>query len=112
VSPSMSRPGEVGPDPAGASSPGKVVHAKTDPDAGPRGITAFPIEKGMPGFAQSAPFDTAPGREGQGVSVLMSGRDFERVVLSGGCMDLFTPCLHERRHERRARLCPRRGGRL
>ena len=82
-----------------------VVYAKTDPDAGPRGMTAFIIEKSMVGFSTSAhfdklgmrgsntaelifedvevPFENVLGEEGRGVNVLMSGLDYERVVLSG-----------------------------
>ena len=82
-----------------------VVYAKTDPDAGSRGITAFLIEKEMTGFSTSAhfdklgmrgsntaelifdnvevPFENVLGEEGKGVNVLMSGLDYERVVLSG-----------------------------
>ena len=82
-----------------------VVYAKTDPDAGPRGMTAFLIEKEMTGFSTSAhfdklgmrgsntaevifdnlevPFENVLGEEGKGVNVLMSGLDYERVVLSG-----------------------------
>ncbi len=82
-----------------------VVYAKTDPDAGPRGMTAFLIEKSMAGFSTSAhfdkmgmrgsntaelifedvevPFENVLGEEGRGVNVLMSGLDYERVVLSG-----------------------------
>jgi isovaleryl-CoA dehydrogenase len=82
-----------------------VVYAKTDPEAGPRGMTAFLIEKEMTGFSTSAhfdklgmrgsntaelvfdnvevPFENVLGEEGKGVNVLMSGLDYERVVLSG-----------------------------
>lgn len=82
-----------------------VVYAKTDPDAGSRGMTAFLIEKEMTGFSTSAhfdklgmrgsntaelifdnvevPFENVLGEEGKGVNVLMSGLDYERVVLSG-----------------------------
>ncbi|KAF0677534.1 acyl-CoA dehydrogenase family protein [Profundibacterium mesophilum] len=103
-----------------------VVYAKTDPDAGSRGITAFLIEKDMPGFSQSehfdklgmrgsntvelvfegteVPYDAILGEEGGGARVLMSGLDFERVVLSGiglgimaGCMDEIMPYLAQRR---------------
>ena len=102
-----------------------VVYAKTDPTAGSRGITAFIIEKDMPGFSQSdhfdklgmrgsntvelvfqdceVPFDNILGEEGQGVKVLMSGLDYERVVLSGigtgimaACLDEIMPYLVER----------------
>jgi isovaleryl-CoA dehydrogenase len=82
-----------------------VVYAKTDPEAGARGITAFIVEKAMRGFSTSphfdklgmrgsntaelifedveVPFENVLGQEGQGVRVLMSGLDYERVVLSG-----------------------------
>jgi len=103
-----------------------VVYAKTDPDAGARGITAFLIEKTMTGFSTSphfdklgmrgsntaelifedveVPFENVLGEEGKGVRVLMSGLDFERVVLSGigtgimaACMDEVMPYLAERK---------------
>ncbi len=103
-----------------------VVYAKTDPEAGPRGITAFIIEKTMKGFSTSPHFDklgmrgsnTAElvfedvevpeenvlGKVNEGVKVLMSGLDYERVVLSGiglgimaACMDEVMPYMHERR---------------
>ena len=103
-----------------------VVYAKTDPTAGSRGITAFIIEKDMPGFSQSdhfdklgmrgsntvelvfqdceVPFDNILGEEGQGAKVLMSGLDYERVVLSGigtgimaACLDEIMPYLVERK---------------
>ncbi|PID60348.1 MAG: acyl-CoA dehydrogenase [Gammaproteobacteria bacterium] len=103
-----------------------VVYAKTDPDAGARGMTAFLIEKSMPGFSQSnhfdklgmrgsntvelvfdgvnVPFENVLGEEGRGVRVLMSGLDYERVVLSGigtgimaACLDEIMPYLVERR---------------
>ncbi|TNE58342.1 MAG: isovaleryl-CoA dehydrogenase [Alphaproteobacteria bacterium] len=102
-----------------------VVYAKTDPEAGPRGITAFLIEKGMAGFSTAqkldklgmrgsntcelvfedceVPYENVIGEEGKGVNVLMSGLDYERVVLSGGplgimaaCMDAVVPYVHER----------------
>ena len=102
-----------------------VVYAKTDPGAGPRGITAFLIEKGFKGFSTAqkldklgmrgsntcelvfqdceVPEDNVLGEVGRGVNVLMSGLDFERAVLSGGplgimaaCMDVVLPYLHER----------------
>ncbi|HSS64437.1 MAG TPA: acyl-CoA dehydrogenase family protein, partial [Gammaproteobacteria bacterium] len=102
-----------------------VVYAKTDPGAGPRGITAFLIEKGFKGFSTAqkldklgmrgsntcelvfedceVPEENVLGGEGRGVSVLMSGLDYERVVLSGGplgimknCMDIVLPYVHER----------------
>ena len=103
-----------------------VVYAKTDPAAGSKGITAFIIEKDMPGFSQSdhfdklgmrgsntvelvfqdceVPFDNILGEEGQGAKVLMSGLDYERVVLSGigtgimaACLDEIMPYLVERK---------------
>jgi isovaleryl-CoA dehydrogenase len=94
-----------------------VVYAKTDPEAGAKGITAFLIEKGMAGFSTSPHFDklgmrgsnTAElvfenvavpaenilGAEGQGVRVLMSGLDYERVVLSGIGLGIMAACLDE-----------------
>lgn len=103
-----------------------VVYAKTDLDAGVRGITAFLVEKGMPGFTTAQKLDklgmrgsntcelvfencAVPaanilGQLNQGVQVLMSGLDFERIVLSGGplgimsaCLDEVLPYLHERK---------------
>jgi isovaleryl-CoA dehydrogenase len=103
-----------------------VVYAKTDPEAGSRGITAFLIEKAMKGFSTSphfdklgmrgsntaelvfqdveVPFENVLGEEGRGVAVLMSGLDYERVVLSGigiglmhAILDHVMPYLHERR---------------
>lgn len=103
-----------------------VVYAKTDPEAGSKGITAFIVEKTMPGFSTSKHFDklgmrgsnTAElifdnvevpaenmlGAEGKGVRVLMSGLDYERVVLSGigtgimaACLDEVMPYMVERR---------------
>jgi isovaleryl-CoA dehydrogenase len=103
-----------------------VVYAKTDPDAGPRGITAFLVERQMKGFSTSkpfhklgmrgsntgelvfedceVPFENVLGEEGKGVNVLMSGLDYERVVLSGigigimhACLDHVVPYLHERK---------------
>ena len=102
-----------------------VVYAKTDPDAGPRGITAFLIETSMAGFSTAqkldklgmrgsntcelifenceVPYENVLGEEGGGVNVLMSGLDYERVVLAGGplgimaaCMDVVVPYVHER----------------
>ncbi|MDR6759817.1 alkylation response protein AidB-like acyl-CoA dehydrogenase, partial [Mycoplana sp. BE70] len=103
-----------------------VVYAKTDPEAGPRGITAFLVEKGFAGFSTAQKLDklgmrgsntcelvfadcavsaeNVLGGEGRGVNVLMSGLDYERVVLSGGslgimaaCLDVVVPYVHERR---------------
>ncbi|MGH1445602.1 MAG: isovaleryl-CoA dehydrogenase [Cognatishimia sp.] len=102
-----------------------VVYAKTDPEAGSKGITAFIIEKDMAGFSVSphfdklgmrgsntaelifenveVPFENILGEEGRGVRVLMSGLDYERVVLSGigtgimaACLDEVMPYLKER----------------
>jgi isovaleryl-CoA dehydrogenase len=102
-----------------------IVYAKTDPDAGPRGITAFIIERGFEGFSTAqkldklgmrgsdtgelvfqdceVPSENVLGEEGKGVSVLMSGLDYERAVLSGGplgimqaCLDTVVPYVHER----------------
>jgi isovaleryl-CoA dehydrogenase len=103
-----------------------VVYAKTDPAAGPRGITAFLIEKGMKGFSTAqkldklgmrgsdtcelvftdceVPEENVLGKVGEGVRILMSGLDFERVVLAAGplgimqaCLDAVMPYVHERR---------------
>ncbi len=102
-----------------------IVYGKTDPDAGPRGITAFLIERGMAGFSTAqkldklgmrgsdtcelifedceVPFENVLGEEGKGVEVLMSGLDYERVVLAGGplgimqaCLDIVLPYVHDR----------------
>ncbi len=94
-----------------------VVYAKTDPDAGSKGITAFLVEKSMPGFSQSkhfdklgmrgsntvelvfedceVPYENILGEEGKGVRVLMSGLDYERVVLSGIGCGIMAACLDE-----------------
>ena len=94
-----------------------VVYAKTDPKAGSRGITAFLIEKSMTGFSTSphfdklgmrgsntaelifedveVPFDNVLGDEGRGAAVLMSGLDYERVVLSGIGTGIMASCLDE-----------------
>ncbi len=103
-----------------------VVYAKTDPNAGPKGITAFLIEKGFKGFSTAqkldklgmrgsntcelvfqdceVPEDNVLGEVGKGVHVLMSGLDFERAVLAGGplglmqsCLDVAVPYVHERK---------------
>jgi isovaleryl-CoA dehydrogenase len=103
-----------------------VVYAKTDPNAGPRGITAFLIEKGFRGFSThqkldklgmrgsdtcelvfedcEVPEENVLGEVGRGVRILMSGLDYERVVLSAGplgimqaCLDVALPYVHERR---------------
>jgi isovaleryl-CoA dehydrogenase len=94
-----------------------VVYAKTDPEAGSKGITAFIVEKSMQGFSQSphfdklgmrgsntvelvfdnveVPFENILGQEGAGVRVLMSGLDYERVVLSGIGLGIMAACLDE-----------------
>ena len=94
-----------------------VVYAKTDPEAGSKGITAFLIEKTMKGFSTSphfdklgmrgsntgelifedaeVPFENVLGQEGRGVAVLMSGLDYERVVLSGIGTGIIAACLDE-----------------
>ncbi|MFQ8433364.1 isovaleryl-CoA dehydrogenase [Amaricoccus sp. W119] len=102
-----------------------IVYAKTDPEAGPRGITALIIERDMAGFSTAqkldklgmrgsntcelvfqdclVPFENVLGEEGKGVNVLMSGLDYERVVLAAGplgimaaAMDIVVPYIHER----------------
>lgn len=102
-----------------------VIYAKTDPNAGPRGITAFLVERDFPGFSRAqkldklgmrssntcelvfedceVPAENILGKEGEGVRVLMSGLDYERLVLSGGplgimqsCMDIVVPHIHDR----------------
>jgi isovaleryl-CoA dehydrogenase len=103
-----------------------VVYAKTDLNAGSRGMTAFLVEKHFKGFSVAqkldklgmrgshtgelvfqdciVPMENVLGGVGQGVNVLMSGLDFERTVLSGGplgimqaCMDLVVPYVHDRK---------------
>jgi isovaleryl-CoA dehydrogenase len=103
-----------------------VVYAKTDPGSGARGITAFIVERGFPGFSTAqkldklgmrgsdtcelifenceVPADNVLGTVGSGVNVLMSGLDYERVVLAAGplgimqaCMDVVLPYVHDRR---------------
>jgi isovaleryl-CoA dehydrogenase len=103
-----------------------VIYAKTDSDKGPHGITAFIVERDSAGFSQGAkldklgmrgsntcelifedvevPAENILGGENQGVKVLMSGLDYERVVLSGGptgimqaCLDIVVPYVHERK---------------
>ena len=103
-----------------------VVYAKTDPAAGPRGMTAFLIEKTFPGFSASpkldklgmrgsntaelvfqdceVPEENVLSQVGRGVNVLMSGLDYERAVLAAGplgimqaCMDVVVPYIHERK---------------
>jgi isovaleryl-CoA dehydrogenase len=102
-----------------------VVYAKTDPDAGSRGITAFLVERGFPGYTPSpkldklgmrgsntselvfedceVPEENVLGEEGRGVAVLMSGLNFERLVLTGGplgimqsCLEAVVPYVHQR----------------
>jgi isovaleryl-CoA dehydrogenase len=103
-----------------------VIYAKTDPNAGPRGITAFLVEKGFKGFSTAqkldklgmrgsntcelifqdceVPEENVLGAVGRGVNVLMSGLDYERAVLAAGpigimqaCMDVVVPYVHERK---------------
>ena len=103
-----------------------VIYAKTDPDGGPRGITAFIVEKDFPGFSTAQKLDklgmrgsntcelvfndcevpeqNVLGEIGRGVNVLMSGLDTERVTLAGGplgimaaCLDVVMPYVHERK---------------
>ncbi|MCL7938711.1 isovaleryl-CoA dehydrogenase [Halomonas sp. ATCH28] len=103
-----------------------VVYAKTDPEAGSKGITAFIIEKGMPGFSTAqkldklgmrgsntcelvfqdceVPAENVLGEVGKGVRVLMSGLDYERTVLAAGpigimqaALDIVVPYVHERK---------------
>ena len=103
-----------------------VIYAKTDPNAGPKGITAFVIEKGFAGFSTAqkldklgmrgsntcelvfedcdVPEENVLGQIGKGVNVLMSGLDYERAVLAAGptgimqsCMDVVVPYLHDRK---------------
>ena len=103
-----------------------VVYARTDPAPGPRGITAFIVEKGFPGFSTAqkldklgmrgsdtcelvfrdceVPVENVLGAIGRGVNVLMSGLDYERAVLAGGplgimqaCLDAVLPYVHERK---------------
>jgi isovaleryl-CoA dehydrogenase len=103
-----------------------VIYAKTDPSAGPRGITAFIVEKGFKGFRTAqkldklgmrgsdtaelvfedceVPEENVLGKVGSGVNVLMSGLDYERAVLAAGsigimqsCMDLVLPYVRDRK---------------
>jgi isovaleryl-CoA dehydrogenase len=103
-----------------------VIYAKTDADAGPKGITAFIVERKTSGFSQAqklnklgmrgsntcelvfedceVPVTNILGKENEGVRVLMSGLDFERTVLAAGpvgimqaCMDVVMPYIHERK---------------
>jgi isovaleryl-CoA dehydrogenase len=108
-----------------------IVYAKTEPTMGSRGITAFIIERGMKGFSVAqkldklgmrgsntgelvfqdvdVPFENVVYEHGRGVEVLMSGLDYERVVLAGGplgimaaCLDVVTPYIRDRRQFGRA----------
>ena len=103
-----------------------IIYAKTDPDAGPKGITAFIVERDFPGFSRSpkldklgmrgsntcelvfedckVPVENVLRNEGDGVKILMSGLDYERAVLAGGplgimqsCLDEVIPYLHDRK---------------
>ncbi|WP_246794549.1 isovaleryl-CoA dehydrogenase [Burkholderia perseverans] len=103
-----------------------VVYAKTEPEAGARGMTAFIVEKGMKGFSVAqkldklgmrgshtgelvfqdveVPEENVLGEVGSGVKVLMSGLDYERAVLAGGptgimaaCLDAVVPYIHDRK---------------
>ncbi|MBU3022682.1 isovaleryl-CoA dehydrogenase [Aestuariibacter sp. A3R04] len=102
-----------------------VIYAKTDVNAGPKGISAFIVERDFPGFSRAqkldklgmrssntcelvfedceVPEENLMGKEGDGVRILMSGLDYERLVLSGGplgimqaCMDIVVPYIHDR----------------
>ena len=102
-----------------------IIYAKTDPNGGSKGITAFIVERDFPGFSRAqkldklgmrssntcelvfedceVPAENVLGNEGEGVKVLMSGLDYERLVLSGGplgimqaCMDAVVPYIHDR----------------
>ncbi|PZO79306.1 MAG: acyl-CoA dehydrogenase [Mesorhizobium amorphae] len=92
-----------------------VVYAKTEPEAGARGITAFIVERGFSGFSASpkldklgmrgshtselvfsdclVPLENVLGEENRGVEVLMSGLDYERIVLAGGPLGIMAACL-------------------
>ena len=103
-----------------------IVYAKTDPEAESRGVSAFLIERGTPGFSTPQkmdklgmrgsdtsevlledcriPADNLLSEEGKGAAILMSGLDYERVVLAGGplgimaaCMDVVLPYVHDRK---------------
>ncbi|MDJ0794351.1 MAG: isovaleryl-CoA dehydrogenase [Woeseiaceae bacterium] len=103
-----------------------VVYAKTDPDKGSHGVSAFVVERGTPGFSTPQkldklgmrgsdtsevlfedcriPADNLIAEEGKGAAILMSGLDYERVVLSGGslgimaaCLDVVMPYVHDRK---------------
>jgi isovaleryl-CoA dehydrogenase len=108
-----------------------VIYAKTDPDAGARGVTAFIVEAGTPGFTTAQKLDklgmrgsqtcelvfedceipatSVLGQENQGIKVLMAGLDYERVVLAAGplgilraCLDVVVPYSHDREQFGRA----------
>ncbi|WP_150522833.1 isovaleryl-CoA dehydrogenase [Roseibium sediminis] len=110
----------------GPSADTLIIYAKTDPDAGPKGITAFLVEKGFKGFSVAqkldklgmrgsetgelvfqdceVPEENVLGEVGKGVNVLMSGLDYERAVLAAGAvgimqaaMDIVIPYIHERK---------------
>ncbi|MFZ5605295.1 MAG: isovaleryl-CoA dehydrogenase [Pseudomonadota bacterium] len=103
-----------------------VIYAKTEPERGPKGITAFIVERDFPGFSRAqkldklgmrgsntcelvftdceVPEENILGNLNEGVKVLMSGLDYERVVLSGGptgimlaCLDVVVPYVHDRK---------------
>jgi len=103
-----------------------IVYAKTDPEAGSRGVSAFLVERGTPGLSTPQKLDKLGMRgsdtsevlfedcripasnmlaeEGKGAAILMSGLDYERVVLAGGslgimaaCMDVVMPYIHDRK---------------
>ncbi len=103
-----------------------IIYAVTDPEAGSRKVSAFIVEKGTPGFSSAQKLDKLGmrgsdtselvfedcrvpaanllGEEGKGAAILMSGLDYERVVLAGGslgimraCLDLVMPYLHDRK---------------
>ena len=103
-----------------------VIYAKTDPQGGSKGITAFIVERDFPGFSRAqkldklgmrgsntcelvfedceVPEENILGQLNKGVGVLMSGLDYERVVLSGGpvgimqaCLDVVVPYVHDRK---------------
>ena len=109
----------------GPSADTMIIYAKTDPEAGPKGITAFLVEKSFPGFSVAqkldklgmrgsetgelvfqdceVPEENVLGQVGKGVNVLMSGLDYERAVLAAGAvgimqaaMDVVIPYIHER----------------
>ena len=103
-----------------------VIYAKTEPERGPKGMTAFIVERDFPGFSRAqkldklgmrgsntcelvfvdceVPEENILGKLNEGVKVLMSGLDYERVVLSGGptgimlaCLDVVVPYVHDRK---------------